>query len=461
MSLTRLLPLLLAGAVLGLSGGGPFGDSAKAGPSGQTASGQEVEVVTDIGGARAMAQRALAVGRADLAVSIARQIIAVAPQDAAAHMLLAAGLTRSGQPDQAVAVAKAGFRLAEGDAARFEGAWLTAEALAGSGRTWASKLWLRRADLYATTKAHEAVLAQAYGTVSAQTRLSFSAQAFAGPSENVNGGSLHDTFWFYGIPIPIDEALPGFVWGGAVQAAWAFSPRTQGRLQWAHKEVSLGDRAAAINPAAKGSDYRQDEVTLGLSHLWASDNGRMALALDAAAGRRWTGGDHSADRMAVSAELRRALSEDWIIAGQWSAEDVDVTGRPVADSLTQRLGFSVSHRAEGLGALTARLGAVEVASDAAGVAWRGPSLALGWRAPIRSEHLGLTVDLEAERRDYWKTPGFAPDDWMSLSVTAELPSLAVMGFNPTVTVTAARTKSEVVVRDTEELGISFGIASRF
>lgn len=459
MSLRRLLPLLLAGAVLGLSGGGPFGEKAAAGPSGQTA--PEVEVVTDLGGARAMAQRALAVGRADLAVSIARQILAVAPQDVAAHMLLAAGLTRSGRPDQAVPVAKAGFRLADADDARFEAAWLTAEALAGSGRTWGAKLWLRRADLYATTKTHEAVLARAYGTVSAQTRLSFSMQVFAGPSENVNGGSLHDTFWFYGIPIPIDEALPGFVWGGAVQAAWRFSPRTQGRLQWAHKEVSLGDRAAAIDPVAKGSDYRQDEVSLGLSHLWASQSGLTALALDAEAGRRWTGGQHSADRIAASVELRRALSEDWIIAGQWSAEDVSVPGRPVADSLTQRLGFSVSHRADWLGALTARAGAVEVSSDAAGVAWRGPALALGWRAPIDSDHLGLSVDLEAERRDYWMTPSFAPDDRLSLSVTAELPSLAVMGFNPTVTLSAARTKSQVVVRDTEELGISFGIASRF
>lgn len=449
----RLLALTLAGLLCAGTGGLPPLPASAA---------DEAHVTTDLAGAVEMARRALAIGRPDVAVSIARQILVQAPGDAGAHMILAAGLTRSGEAGQAVTAARRGFRLAEGKEARFEGAWLTAEALAAAGRPWAARLWLRRADSLAPSRAHEAALARAYGNLAAQSRLSFGLQVFAGPSENVNGGSLHDTFWLWGaIPIPIEEALPGFVWGGALSASWRLSPRTALSARLARREVSLGGRAHAIDPDARGSDFRQDEVAFGARHVWQDETGRTALLLGAEAGRRWQGGQRNADLLSASAELRRAPGPDDVVALRYSVESAAIHGRSVADSVTHRAGASASHRADWLGALTLGLDAVVVDSRAAGIAWRGPSLSLAWRAPIDGDRLGLVLDVTYERRDYWKSEGFAPDKTLGVALTAELPTLAVMGFDPTVTLSLVRTRSQVVVRDTREMGLSFGLSSRF
>ncbi len=454
MPVRRLLPLLLAG-VLGLAGGGLQSTAARA------QSGQEAHVSTDLDGAVELARRALEMGRPDVAVSVARQILAQAPEDTRAHLILAAALTRTGAPGEAAPVARAGFRLAEGKEARFEAAYLTAEAMALSGRPLAAKYWLRRADLHAPTPRHEAVLAQAYRNVAARSRLSFSVALFGGPSKNVNGGSLHDYFYYYGIPIPVEQALPGQVWGGTVQLRYRLTPAIEAQLVWAHREVVLGDRARAIHPEARAADYRQDGLTFGLSHVWQDAEGRTAVLAGLSAGRRWRGGEVATDVARAELAVTRVLSPDWLVGGGLVLENAHVPGRPVADSQTRRLEFRVSHRAPRLGAVSLELGAVEVDSDAAGIAWRGPSLSLGWRPVLGTEALGLSLGLELERRDYWLSEGFDPDNRASLSATAELKRLERAGFTPTVTLSAARTRSDVVVRDTRELGVSFGLSSSF
>lgn len=458
MSVTMRLPALaLAGLLsLGLAvEGGSF-------PAAHAQSAEEAHVSTDLAGALEMARRGLAIGRPDVTISIARQILAVVQDDPAAHLLLAAGLTRAGQAGEAVPVARKGFRLAETKETRFEAAYLTAEALSVAGRPWAAKLWLRRADLYAPTAQHEAVLGEAYRNVSSQSRLGFALSFYGGPSENVNGGSLHDTFWLWGvIAIPITEALPGQIYGISTQVTYGVTDGLRARATWSHGEVVLGDRARAINPDARGSDFRQDELSFGLDHVWQDAEGRFALVSSGSIGRRWSGGQVNADFARGSLELRRAMREDWTLSGRLSLEAVDIPDFSDVDSLTTRLNISTSHRAESFGAFTLGVGVVDVASDAAGLAWQGPSVAVTWRPPIRSDAFGLTFELAAEQRDYWRTPAVPDDVWVGLSLTAELPALEVMGFNPSITVSGARTRSDVVVRDTEDLGISFGISSQF
>ncbi|MFE3837465.1 tetratricopeptide repeat protein [Pseudogemmobacter sonorensis] len=461
-----LLALLLAGGAFGLPGGLPVG-----GPSGlraetiaqsaAEATGPQVAVQTDLEGARDLARRALASGRPDLAASIARQILAAYPQDPGAHMLLAAALTRVGAPDQAAPVARAGFRLAEKGPARFEAAYLTAEAMALSGRPWAAKYWLRRAAPHAPGAAHSQVLEQAYRTVSSQSRLGFSVALFGGPSDNVNGGSLHDTFWFHGIPIPITEALPGQVWGAALRGGYRLDERTELSFGWTHREVVLGSRARAIDPQARGRDFRQDQLTLGLSHVRLLGGGESALFFGAQIGRRWSGGEVSAHLGRASLGWRQMAGGDWLWGAGLSLETVDIPDRPVADSVTGRLTLSARREATRFGGVEIEIGAVDVDSEAAGIAWRGPSLSLGWRPEIESRHLGLSLALAAERRDYWRSTGYGPDLWAGLSVTAELKSMDIMGFSPTLTLTAERTRSDLVVRDAGALGLAFGVSSRF
>jgi len=458
MSLRRRLfsPLLAAGW-LGLTAVAGVVGPVQADPAPQA----EITIATDTEGAMDLARKALASGRAELAASIARQILAADPGNAGAHMMLAAALTRSGDGAAALPAARAGFRLSNGREEHFEAAYLTAEAAALGNRPWLAKYWLRRADLYAPSPAHEAALSRAYGAISAKSPLSFSLSLFGGPSGNVNGGSMHDTFWFHGIPIPIAQAMPGQILGGAMRGSYRLGTQSQISLTWARREVVLGQRARAIDPKARASDFRRDDLTLAFSQRWQDKVGRTALQLDLSVGRRWNAGAISADRAGGEVSLEHLLREDWALGGKLSYEAAKIANRPVADSQTSRLTFLVSHRAAGLGAVTLELGAADVASEAAGIAWRGPIAAVGWRPALDSGWLDLNLDLSFEQRNYWRTPDFAPDQVLGLSVTANLRKLEFMGFNPAVTVSGARTRSQVVARDTNEFGVSLGISSSF
>jgi|GEM_PF-1576075 len=456
MSLSRCLPLLLAGGI-GLFGGMDITGAVRA----ETPASGEVIINTDLTGAQDLARRALAEGRPDLTVLIARQILAAVPEDVTAHLLLAAGLTRVGDPKAAAVAAKAGFRLAEDRDSKFEGAFLTAEALSAGGRTFGSKLWLRRADAYASSDAAKAVLRQAYGSVAAQSPLTFGLSVFAGPSENVNGGSEHDTFFYFGIPIPISQALPGWSYGGAVNLSYALSPTDQVTAQWTHRSVVFNDTAKALQPGIRAADYAQDELGLGYQKVWLGDEGRQMLRFSASVGRQWTGGKHNADVAAVDLSALRTVSDNLGIGLRLGVEQVTHPDRPAIDSTTWAAGVILRPSGERLGSVSVDLGAQIVDSDAAGIAWRGPTLSLGWAPALDSDVIGVSFTLAAQQREYWKTPSFDPDIKLGVSATAELKTLEVMGFSPTVTVSSSRTWSDLVVRDTKDLGVSFGLSSSF
>lgn len=454
MSLIRGLAL-----ALGLAGAGsPLAADTLAA---NALAGPQAQVATTLQGALELARKALAGGEPALAADIARQILAQSPDAPEAHLILTAALSRMGQPVVALDHGKRGFRLAESKEARFEAAFLTAEAYALAGRPWASKFWLRRADLFVPSPEHGQLLAHAYGAVAQQSRLSFGLQVFAGPSENVNGGSLHDYFYYYGVPIEIEKALPGMVWGGAVQLGYSLSPVGQMRLVLAQREVSLGSRARAIDPAARARDFRQTELNLGYSHFWQGAGGDLSALADVSAGRRWRTGRVSSDQLRGRLKLMGRMNEEWMLGAELTLERVDLRGSSRSDTDTARFALSSSHLVPHLGAVTLSAGVVEVAAAAPGVAWRGPELGLAWRPDLQSQHLDLTLDLQLGTRDYWKSDGFDPDRRGALSLTADLKSLKTMGFNPTVTFSAERVKSDLVVRDSREIGVSFGLSSSF
>jgi hypothetical protein len=457
MSLGARLFALLLGGWLGLIADARNDLRVMAEPS----TGDEVDVATDINGALELARKALAAGRPELAQSIASQIIAAEPDNASAHMILAAALTRSHRTSEAFVAAKTGFRLSDGREENFESAYLAAEAAALSGRPLVAKYWLRRADSYAPTQRHSEVIAKAYHTVSAQSRLDFGFSVFGGPSDNVNGGSLHDTFWFYGIPIPITQALPGTMIGSAMQGGYQLDPTMRVWLGWTHQDVLLGAAARAIYPDARAQDYRRDEVRLGLSKDWQNGSGTSGLHLDVSSGRQWLGGTEAADIAEAKLMARYLASENWALGAKISVEDARGPERSVSDRREGRLTFSASTLDQKLGAATFEIGLADVASQAAGVAWSGPVAALGWKPRLHTDWFELKFDFALEQRTYWLTPEFRPDLMVGASVTAEVNKLAVMGFNPTITVSSTRTLSEVVVRDTQEIGISFGLSSRF
>ena len=439
-----------------------IGGMALAAPLGAEPAGQGVSLELTPDAARDLARRALAGGQPRLAAEIAGQMATQSPGDAGALMLQTAGLARSGRPKAAVPVGKQAFRLANGKDEHFEAAFLTAEAQSLANHPMAAKFWLRRASSFAHAPEQNAILKDAYRKLDARTPLTFGFALGAGPSNNVNGGSLHDTFWIWGIPIPIDEALPGFAASGQIKANWRVVARNDLTLSLyakaSHREVWLSDKAKAMNPLARSSDFASDGLDFGLTAMGLAGD-RLRWTLELQGGQRWFahGTQSGSNRLALGVE--QGLEGKRLLAFRMTADTTHYPARPVADS--QKLAAEVSlWQPLGRGAWAVSAGYADVASDAAGVAWRGPELGVEWKPATLPGDVALNLFGAVQMKDYWKT-AIKPDVAVDLGATAEFSRLSVMGFAPTATVTASRNLSDLVVRDSFDLSLAFGLSSKF
>lgn len=412
--------------------------------------------------ARAMATRALHLGRPELAAAIATQILAQSPKDAGARLVLAAAKARMGQTKAAASHGRLAFQHSNDADLRFQAAYLTASALSAEDRLNGAKYWLRRADGVAQSASDSAALRRAYAAVDRRTPLRWSASLTGGPSDNVNGGSLQDTFWFGGLPIPIAQALPGFTAQGQIKASWRIRETAKDQLSLmaaaSTRQVHLGSRAYALNPAARASDYESHGLDLGLKYRWKVSD-VQSFGLEAQIGHRWLAGGQSSDSQKLSFSSDRALAK-----GRYLAFDLTAATSQNSYSTTPHSMSLGGHAAltlpVGQSAVTASVGYDALMSDARGVAWRGPKLAVEWALPPLPGDIKLSLFGEVQMKDYWKTAN-DPDLAAQAGASARFDKLSVMGFAPTLSLTTARTRSQIVVRDTAETAISLGLQSKF
>ncbi len=431
----------------------------------QSVASGDVAVTVSTEAAREMARTALSIGRPDLAAQIATQIIAANANDAGAHMVLAAAQSRTGDPQRARKTARLAFRLADTRAQHFEAAYLTAEALVQSGQPSFAKLWLRRADLYAQSDVQSAILAKAYRSVAAQSPFALTLALSAGPSNNVNGGSLHDSFTFSGISIPITQALSGQTAGGSARLSYRLSSGAKFAqdltFSMSHRSVWLSDAAKKLDPAARREDYTFNEIGLGHMARWSVADGKAIVRTGITVGRRWQGGRLLGDVQRLELGAIRQFGPQYTAGLDLAVEAAQYPARPVANAVQWTLTASLGQTTTPAGQFAYRVGYRSVGSDAAGVVYRGAQIGADWHPPDWIGGLGLKISAGLEQRDYWKTSGFSPDLKMRASVTAELKTLTTMGIVPTIEVAASRSKSDLVVRDTKDFGISFGFSSSF
>lgn len=447
-----LAAALLAGSACGLA-------HAAEGPGAKEA----VSVVMTPEVARDVARRALEQRKYALAAEIAAELVARDPQDPQALMLLSAASTRSGQPERGWTTGKQAFRHAQTRGQRFEAAYLTAEALSHGKYPILSKLWLRRADMYAASPEEHDGLRAAFGQLEARTRLHGKFSLAVGPTDNVNGGSLHDSFDYWGIPIPIAQALPG--WSAVAQGQMSYDlMRSKDRQLAAFaiamaRKSKLGDEALELMPGARGEDFDQSSLRFGLS-------GQQMLRPDTAAnasvalGRRWYGGEHLLDEAILSFGMTRAFENRKTVGLQLAVTATDVEDRPVANSVETRLGLR-HDLPVGNGRLSFGFDAILRQSDAAGVANRALSIQADWTPPELFNGVDMNVFARVEGRDYWKTPGRSPDMLVDMGLSASFENLSIYGFAPTVGLAASRSVSDVVVRDTMNVGVTISLSSSF
>lgn len=410
-----------------------------------------------------MARRALDLGRPDLAADIATQILTQRPTHAAASLMLAAAQSRMGKAVETEAAARKAFRLTQSSEVRFEAAFLTASALAAQGRPQQAKYWLRRADTHAQTPEDSRLLRGAFAAVDRRTPYRLSFQINGGPSDNVNGGSLHDTFWLDGtFPIAIAQALPGVAWQGQARLTYRVIERADRALSLfgslSGRKVWLSAEAKALDTTARGADFGSVGLDLGVIYRQRLSQ-TLGFAVEAQIGHRSYGSGTTRNSQRLRFTMDRALTQDRVLSLNLTGTAMQAPDGSARNSaaLAAEAGLSLP---VGKGTVTARLGYDAVLSPSAGVAWRGAVLGLDVQLPPVAESIDLTVFGTVQMKDYWKH-GAAPDLSMELGATARFHGLSVMGFAPTLSLSAARNRSDIVVRDSASTSMSLGLSSTF
>ena len=463
--LAGVLTGLLACTGLAVSAQSPAAGSGAV--SGAVSGNVTLDVTPDAG--RALARQALNSGNPDLAARIAAQLVQADPTDIGALLLLAAGSARSGHAEAGYDAGVKAYHLATTPAQRFEAAFLTAEALSVADKPAAAKHWLRRAATYSPGPQESAVLRDAFQKLQARTPLNFSVTFAGGPSNNVNGGSLHDRFLLFGVlPLPIAVALPGWTLSTTSQLSYRIiaKPKMAASLYAIARQrnVWLAPRAYVLlaqpgQPDVNNADYLYNSLDLGGTVNWARSD-TLAFSLDARAGRRWVGGALQNDQQRLVFGITKALTANRLGHLDLTAERTH-NPRPLhPNTLRLALNGSLSKPLPG-GTLQAEFGLTDLESGAAGEAYHALSAGLDWQP--KTPLLGVVADVfvQAEVTDYWKTTGFRPDLQLEAGAMARFPQATAYGFVPTVTLSASRSMSQFVLRDTSTIGIAFGLSSSF
>jgi hypothetical protein len=390
-------------------------------------------------------------------------VLAAYPHDVGALMVLATGLAQLGRGTEGAVYGRQAFGLATTNEDRFQSAYVTAAALSAADQPYTSKFWLRRANNFAATTADKTVLSQAFQKLDARTPVKLSLSFGGGPTDNVNGGSLHDSFDFLGIAIPIAQALPGTTLSTLATLSYRLkSTPTFGATVYAiaaQRNVWLAPQAHVLEPGARNSDYLTNGLDLGGFVGWAPSDVTV-LSTDLRVGKTWQGGILQSDHERLVFGITQTLVPTRILHLDVSAEQTHYPAVPHANSLRLAAEGTLSLTLP-QGNMIYSLGAANLEAQAPGIAYHAVFGGVNWQ-PAGDFH-GVTFDFfgRSEVRKYWKTPDYAPDILSEAGATAQFTALSVFGFAPTLTLSAARSRSQVVVRDTSSFGLTVGFGSTF
>lgn len=434
--------------------------------------------------ARAGLRAALAEGRADHAWHLARGLIAALPQDYAGHAGLAQAELRLGRPAPALAAARAAQARAATPVQRYESALLLAqahEAAGGLAGPMRAQFWARRAYALAPEGVYAQVARGEVQRIRRDSRLSLRLDLTAAPSDNVNNGTRASVIEFFGLPFavsPQSRALSGWIGQATLSGRWRLaesrSSATALRFAAVRREVRLSvaslaalerwrlDELARGNVVVPQTDFDFAALEAGLTHRRAL--GQAVVDLGLTLGHNWFAGRDLTDYLRLDLSSERPLDAQTALFAGLALERQWRHDSPLRDARQISAQAGVAHRLPGGDRLRLGFGARRVASASADVAHRALNLRLGWDKAEPLAGIRLSGALSAESRRHGATL-LAPAGRRDLRLGAEL-SLTferfdVMGFAPTLDLSATRNRSNQPVHDGRDLGLTVGFRSVF
>lgn len=428
------------------------------------------------------------------ALAFADALLLRDPKDVDASLVRSQALRAMGDYTSALAAARTGWQHAESDTQKFSAAMLMAQSLSSDGKRTRAQLWLRRAAQLAPTDRHAKQAARDFKYVGQKnpwrTHLSFT----LAPNSNINNGSARDSSsLLYQVFNPYDvagagvfplgvssQALSGIETGISVQSRYRFHQTEH----TAHDlRMGLSYRTYQLSNSSKddlekenierladnqepldisGNDFAYGTLQLGYGYKKLRRDRRGEFSATVDIGQSFYGGAR------YNRYLRARIGQSYYKDARTKynfglSTDLQTSGGE-SDQFRFSLSTSVSRQLKAGNGLYFGASVSSMQADAERAEYDEISLRSGYVLGRKVMGTQLQFGLNTSYRDY----DFSPHDasgrrefTVGADVTATFKNIDYYGFNPTISLTAATTSSNIDLYDVNRVGLGFGIASSF
>ncbi|MCX7559162.1 surface lipoprotein assembly modifier [Sulfitobacter sp. F26204] len=426
---------------------------------------------------RQAAMVALGGGDAQTARRFAEALLTRDGEDRNAYLILARAARDLGDMPPARAAARKAWDLSNTDAQRYSAALITAQVLSSEGKRTRAQLWLRRAAQHAPNDALRARAERDFRYVKQQNPWQTDVTFTFAPNSNINNGSARDrsrlnyaiSELLFGESIEFSlndeaQAIAGLEVGGALRTRYRFhqTPDTAHDVKFALSYRTFAITDDLGSSAISGSDFAFGAASLGYGFRTFNMARKGEFAADVEAGQTWYGGARYASFLRGQAQqtlatgARQKMRFGVEVERQWgqSTPDRDLFG----------LSSSVTHGFASGNSGFAGLYLTATQSDDATIEYTEVLLRTGFS--LKKPVMGAAVQfgLGASWRDYdvsRDSRDGRQDRRIFADVTATFTDIDYYGFNPSLTLSASRTDSNIGLYDVNRVGLNIGIKSAF
>lgn len=399
--------------------------------------------------------------------------------DVDAHLIRARALRDIGALTEARKAARTAWSLADTDPERYSTAVITAQILSSQDKRTRAQLWLRRAIENAPDARAKARAQNDFRYVRRQNKWQTQLSFTLAPNSNINNGSTRDSSQ---LNFQLTQALFGeeveFALTGAARALsgleYGFGVDTRYRLHQtnttahdlklalSYRSFVLSNSAQSEAPDARGSDFAFGTLGAGYDFRKINRDGKGELTLSTSIGQTFFANARLATF--VRAGVAQSIKLDPQTKLHFALDLESQTGQRTNDLDTVGLSARWDKTLKSRDLAFAQVGARTTLSDNLDAEFDEVSLRAGYvlAKPVMGARVSMAVG--ASYRDYDVSVHSADgrqDFRVSADVTATFSQINYYGFNPTVSLSASKTNSNIGLFENNRVGLNIGIRSAF
>lgn len=413
--------------------------------------------------------------RPRVALTLINALLERNPNDVNARLVHARVTRQLGKFETSRKSARQAWKFSKNPQAKYSSALLMAQALSSSNKRTLSQLWLRRAVQHAPNERARRIAMRDFGYVRARNPWSTHLRFSVAPNSNINNGSANATsFETLGglYPTPVELILGGSALAlSGIEQSLGFTTRyrfaqTQTRasdfaFQFDHKTYVLSGDARTISPATKGRDFAFTNLSFSYTQLWKKLETGRETTLVAAVGTNWYGGEAYGKFVRLTFGQTFRLSRSAKLNWSLSTERAKGERAPHADVIRANIGLT--KRIKNGATLRYTLRATDSRSLIDSADYKEVAAGVSYFPRAKFFGIAPSFGLTLRKRDYPVSgvPEGRHDREISTYMRLRFTEIDYYGFNPSVTLTAAKTLSNIGRFDTKRFGLQIGVQSAF